>query len=85
MNRLLFYCHLYIHPSVSCEEMGIPREFCVCHPLDEIPLSEFNLHLAAVQAVNTINSDLLNGTRCSPLKLTQVTAGAVKEQLYNVV
>jgi hypothetical protein len=66
--------------SVSCQEMGIPSEFCVCHPLDEIPLSEFNLHLAAVQAVNTLNSDLLKGTRCSPLKLTQVTAGAVKEK-----
>jgi hypothetical protein len=66
--------------SVSCEEMGIPSEFCVCHPLDEIPLSEFNLHLAAVQAVDTLNSDLLNGTRCSPLKLTQVTAGAVREK-----
>jgi hypothetical protein len=66
--------------SVSCQEMGIPDEFCVCHPLYEISLSDFNLHLAAVQAVNTINSDLLNGTRCSPLKLTEVTAGAVKEK-----
>jgi hypothetical protein len=64
---------------VSCDEMGIPDEFCVCHPLDEVSLSDLNLHLAAVKAVNTINSDLLNGTPCSPLKLTQVTAGAVKE------
>jgi hypothetical protein len=60
--------------------MGIPSEFCVCHPLHEIPLSDSTLHLAAVKAVETINSDLLNGTRCSPLKLTQVTAGAVKEK-----
>jgi hypothetical protein len=60
--------------------MGIPSDFCVCHPLYEIPLSDSNLQLAAVQAVNTLNSDLLNGTRCSPLKLTQVTAGAVKEK-----
>jgi hypothetical protein len=41
--------------SVSCEEMGIPSEFCVCHPLYEIPLSDPTLHLAAVKAVNTIN------------------------------
>jgi hypothetical protein len=65
---------------VSCEEMGIPDEFCVCHPLYEIPLSDPTLHLAAVEAVNTLNSDLVNGTRCSPLKLTEVTAGAVKEK-----
>jgi hypothetical protein len=66
--------------SVSCQEMGIPDEFCVCHPLGEIPLSEPNLRLAAVKAVDTLNSDLLGGTGCSPLKLTQVTAGAVKEK-----
>jgi hypothetical protein len=66
--------------SVSCQEMGIPDDFCVCHPLHEVSLSDFNLQLAAVKAVNTINSDLLNGTQCSPLKLTQVTAGAVKEK-----
>jgi hypothetical protein len=64
--------------SVSCQEMGISDEFCVCHPLYEVSLSDSNLHLAAVQAVNTLNSDLLNGTQCSPLKLTKVTAGAVK-------
>jgi hypothetical protein len=66
--------------SVSCEEMGIPDEFCVCHPSHEVSLSDPTLQLAAVQAVNTLNSDLLNGTRCSPLKLTEVTAGAVKEK-----
>jgi hypothetical protein len=60
--------------------MGIPDDFCVCHPLHEVSLSDFNLHVAAVKAVNTINSYLLNGTQCSPLKLTQVTAGAVKEK-----
>jgi hypothetical protein len=60
--------------------MGIPDEFCVCHPLYEVSLSDPSLHLAAVKAVNTLNSDLLNGTQCSPLKLTKVTAGAVKEK-----
>jgi hypothetical protein len=62
---------------VLCNEMGISDEFCVFHPLYEIPLSDSNLRLAAVKAVDIINSDL-NGTRCSPLKLTEVTAGAVK-------
>jgi hypothetical protein len=69
-----------IPESVSCEEMGIPSDFCVCHPLHEIPLSDPNLQLAAEKAVDTLNSDLLNGTRCSPLKLTEITAGAVKEK-----
>jgi hypothetical protein len=70
--------------TISCEEMGVPEMYCACYALKHVDVQDSMLYTASLAAVHKVNSQIINGTSCSQLKVAEITAGAVMEKSTSV-
>jgi len=66
----------WISKSRTCEEAGIPEEYCICTKDRQLKTSDKRVQTVARDLVAYINSDLLgqtiNQVMCSPLYLKHI-------------
>jgi len=67
-----------IPETVSCQDMGVPTEHCVCNPLHEVSSNDSVVVQTAELSVEKINSKILKNSPCVKLKWLRIITAAAR-------